>query len=116
MIKTNSFIFSWDEFGIEAIIPINNFKEIEQNNLLEILKGNKPERNELNNIIRMVIMRAHANPQRHYEVYSIECSPELDEEFWKDFWAKEPQQSADIVRKHGSKLYSGRRIDKPVIT
>lgn len=116
MIKTNSFIFSWDEFGIEAIVPLNSYKELEKNNLLELLKGNKPKSSELDNIIRMLIMRAHFNPQRFYEVYAIECSEELDEEFWKKHWQKEPQSSAEIVRKHGSKLYANRRTIKSVIT
>lgn len=116
MIKSNSYIFSWDEFGVEAIVPLNKFKELEQNNLLEIIKGNKPKHNELDHIVRMLIMRAHANPQRNYEIYAIECSPELTEEFWKEQWKKEPQLSADIIRERGSKLYSGRRMNKPVIT
>lgn len=116
MITTNSFIFSWDEFGIEAIIPLNEYKDIEKNNLLELLKGNKPKSSGLGNIVRNLIMRAHINSQRFYEVYAIECSEELDETFWKKYWEENPQLSAKIVREYGYKLYSNRRTSKQVIT
>ena len=108
MIKELSFIFSWDKFGIESIIPIDSYKELEQQNLLRLIKGEAPLKNNLDKTIFLLIMRARANPQRNYEIYAVNCHHELTEEFWKHQWESHPQQTAEVIRNHGQKLYSNR--------
>lgn len=106
---TNAFIFSWDCNGIEAIIPITQYEKWDQENLIRLLKNEDKKSNPLNTIIRTLIMRARFNTQRHYEIYAVDCDSSLDEEFWKEQWSSAPQETADLIREKGHKLYSDRR-------
>jgi len=108
MTTTNAFIFSWDLYGIESIIPISPYEYIDQNNLLKMLSGEHVEKNPLDSIIQRLLLRARFNTQRHYEIYAIDCDNSLDEEFWKAQWADYPQETAEIIRSRGHKLYSDR--------
>lgn len=110
---TNAFLFSWDENGVEAIVPITQYEDVVERGLAAIA-GKKMPRNPLDQIITSVIMRARANGQRHYEVYTIDCTEDFTEEVWADLWANQPQYCADIVREKGVKLYCNRRTGKGV--
>jgi hypothetical protein len=112
---TNAFIFSWDCNGVEAIIPITQYEDMDKRNLINILAERKKEANPLNNIISNLTMRARFNLQRHYEIYAIDCSKELDEQFWRDKWQSEPQFCADLIREKGLKIYSDRAKQDRVI-
>ena len=106
---TNAFLFAWDQHGIESIVPITEYEHWDKQNLIRILNNKKIERNPLNNIIHNLIIRARVNSQRHYEIYAIDCSAELDEEFWREQWREHPQFTANLIRERGHKLYSNRR-------
>lgn len=112
---TNAFIFSWDCEGIEAIIPITKFEKWDQENLMRMLKNENTQRNPLNTIIQTLTLRAIYNPQRHYEIYAVDCSEDMDEVFWREQWLESPQATADLIRNRGHKIYSDRRQTKPVI-
>lgn len=112
---TNAFIFSWDQLGIESIIPITEYEHYDKQNLMRMLKGENTVRNPLNGIVQSLIMRARYNPQRHYEIYAVDCDPSLDEEFWRQQWQEHPQFTADLIRDKGHKLYSDRVTKTPVI-
>jgi hypothetical protein len=98
---TNAFIFSWDELGIDSIVPITQYENWDKVQMLT-------SRNRINEIIRGLMLRARYNGQRHYEIYAIDCDAELDEEFWRRRWIEDPQLCADIVRERGIKMYSAR--------
>lgn len=104
----NTFIFSWDQLGIESIVPIHDYEQIDKDNVIRILKGNAPTTNPVNSIIRNILMRAKLNPQRHYEIYAVDCDLALDEEFWKMQWKEHPQFTAELIRDKGHKLFSDR--------
>lgn len=112
---TNAFIFSWDCNGVEAIIPITQYEDMDKRNLINILAERKKEANPLNNIISNLTMRARFNSQRHYEIYAIDCVKELDEQFWRDKWQSDPQFCADLIREKGLKIYSDRAKQDRVI-
>jgi hypothetical protein len=112
---TNAFIFSWDCNGVEAIIPITQYEDMDKRNLINILAERKKEANPLNNIIHNLTMRARFNPQRNYEIYAIDCSKELDEAFWRARWEDDPQFCADLIREKGLKIYSDRATKERVI-
>jgi hypothetical protein len=112
---TNAFIFSWDCDGVEAIIPITQYEDMDKRNLINILAERKKEANPLHNIIYNLMMRARFNPQRHYEIYTIDCSKELDEAFWRAKWNDDPQFCADLIREKGLKIYSDRATKERVI-
>jgi hypothetical protein len=105
-----SFIFSWDIYGVEAIIPISQYEYWEHEYLLKILErgSNVPDRNPLQSIIQALILRAKFNNQRQYEIYAVGCSEECDEAFWRQQWEVYPQATADIIRERGHKIYSDR--------
>jgi hypothetical protein len=105
---TNAFIFSWDQLGIDGIVPITEYEDWDKVQLMEVLKGNKLVKNPIGNIINMLIMRARFNTHRHYEIYAIDCDFELDEQFWKERWQDNPQWCADLVRKKGHMIHSDR--------
>lgn len=113
---TNAFIFSWDIYGVEAIVPITKYENHDKENLMRILKEEATKPNPLNNIIQALLMRARFNTQRHYEIYAIDCDSSLDEQFWRKQWEEHPQFTADLIRDKGLKLYSDRQTKQPVIT
>lgn len=108
----NAFLFSWDQLGIESIVPITEYEHWDKQNLINLLKGEASTRNPLNTIVRNLILRARYNPQRYYEIYAIDCSEELDLEFWKEQWNKYPQETADLIRERGHCLY---KEPKPIV-
>lgn len=113
---TNAFIFSWDQLGIEAIVPITQYEHHDKQNLIRILSEKSVERNPLDSIVRSLILRARYNPQRHYEIYAVDCDESMDEKFWRTQWEEHPQATADLIRDRGHKLYSDRVTKKPVIS
>ena len=113
---TNAFIFSWDQLGIEAIVPITQYEHHDKQNLIRILSEKSVERNPLDSIVRSLILRARYNPQRHYEIYAVDCDESMDEKFWREQWEEHPQATADLIRDRGHKLYSDRVTKKPVIS
>ena len=112
---TNAFIFSWDCQGVEAVVPITQYENMDKRNLINILAERKKEHNPINDIIFNLTMRARFNPQRNYEIYAIDCSKELDESFWRAKWEAEPQFCADLIREKGLKIYSDRATKERVI-
>ena len=112
---TNAFIFSWDQLGIESIVPITQYERIDRDNTMRILREEKTVRSPLNGIIQMLLMRARFNTQRHYEIYAIDCDESLDEEFWREQWEVDPQGTAELIRERGHKLHSDRNIGPGVV-
>lgn len=112
---TNAFIFAWDCNGIEAIVPISQYEGHDAENTFRILTDKPTERNPLDTIVRNLILRARYNTQRHYEIYAIDCSVDLDEVFWREQWDTEPQATADLIRERGQEIYSDRVKTAPVI-
>ena len=113
---TNAYIFSWDQLGIEAIVPITQYEHHDKQNLINMLSEKPAERNPLDSIVRSLLLRARYNPQRHYEIYAVDCDASMDEKFWRRQWEEHPQETADLLRERGHKLYSDRATKKPVIT
>lgn len=105
---TNAYIFSWDNLGIESIVPITQYEHHDKQNLIRMLSEKKTEPNPLNKILGMLLMRARVNTHRHYEIYAIDCNASMDEKFWREQWEKYPQETAELIRERGHKLYSDR--------
>jgi hypothetical protein len=114
--STNAYIFAWDNTGIESIVPITQYEHYDRDNTMRILSNEPTVRSPLTSILQMMVIRAKANPQRCYEIYSVDCSDEMSEDFWREEWATNPQGCADLVRERGIKLYSDRQTSKPVIS
>jgi len=110
----NAYIFSWDHLGIEGIVPISQYEFHDQENTMRLLKEQSRIPNPLDNIVRSLLLRAKFNPQRHYEIYAIDCAEEMDEKFWREQWEEYPQETAELIRKRGHKIYSDRANTKQV--
>lgn len=112
---TNAFIFAWDMYGIESIVPISQYEHFDKEQLMNLLRDRPRQRNPLDSIIRNLILRARANTQRCYEIYAIDCDESMDENFWRDRWEEDPQFCADLIRERGYKILSDRSTKEPVI-
>ena len=108
MATKNAFIFSWDQLGIDSIVPISQYEFHDQENTMRLLRDQPRINNPLNNIVRSLLLRARYNPQRHYEIYAVDCTEEMDEVFWRAQWEEYPQSTAELIRERGHKLYSDR--------
>lgn len=109
MSNTNTYILSWDCFGLEGIV---NATEMEQERIMNILADRNTGKNaDVSQILSMMTLRARFNTQRSYEIYVIE----VDENISKDDLVKSfkdyPQAMADLIRKQGREIYSD-RVDR----
>ena len=68
---------------------------------------------KVNSILQMMTLRARANPQRHYEIYSINTVEGIDKDTLEQLFNDDPQAAANLIRDRGKKLYSD-RVDKRV--
>lgn len=106
--ETNIFLFSWDQNGIETIISFNDYRKIDEDNTVRQLKGEPLVKNPLNETVGAILLRARFNSHRRYEVYTVNCAPEMTVEFWRKQWFDYPQECADLIRDRGTKHYSDR--------
>ena len=114
---TNTFIISWDMTGLEAVVDVTQDLAAgelrDQEVLFDILKdpeanhGNEPWR-RINSTIQMMTLRARANTQRHYEIYSIQTVEDIDKSTLERLFEDDPQAAAELIRDRGTKLYSDR--------
>lgn len=114
---TNTFIISWDMTGLEAVVDVTQDLAAgelrDQEVLFDILKdpeanhGNEPWR-RISSTIQMMTLRARANTQRHYEIYSIQTVDDIDKSTLERLFEDNPQAAAELIRDRGTKLYSDR--------
>jgi len=115
--KTRLFVLSWDQLGIEGVVDVTEMEakrlNEEKQKMWDILQD-KPENphagrdNDIGSIVRMMSLRARFNPQRHYEIYSVNTDYSITAEDMRTMFENDPQGSADLIRKRGNKLYSDR--------
>ena len=114
---TNTSIISWDMTGLEAVVDVTQDLAAgelrDQEVLFDILKepeanhGNEPWR-RISSTIQMMTLRARANTQRHYEIYSIQTVDDIDKSTLERLFEDDPQAAAELIRDRGTKLYSDR--------
>ena len=71
------------------------------------LKGEKPTVRIPG--IDLLILRARANPQRNYEIYTVQVEADVTLKDIRDMFKDTPQEIVDLVRARGHKLYSDRQ-------
>lgn len=99
------FLFAWDAYGLEVCLDLT---EIEQDNLISTL-SDKPTKN-INSILSMILLRANANHQRHYEIFTCQVDKDITVDDCKEMFANNPQHAADTIRNLGTNLYNNRRV------
>ena len=106
--SSNIFVVSWDQTGLECILPVT---EITQNGVFEALKIGKSTAIEtINKTVGMMVMRARYNTHRHYEIYSFTASEGISESDIRDYFENAPQMAADWVRENGTMIFSDRAV------
>lgn len=110
--KTNNFLFVWDCMGLETCI---NLTEIEQNQILDILKDNAVKRIPINSTLNNILLRARFNSQRYYEIYTCNVEENITREDLLKMFNDNPQNAADLIRQLGSQIYSDRLDKKKVV-
>lgn len=101
---SNIFLISWDCEGIEACLNVTDYeKEVVWANL----SGQDPPA-RLSSVVRHLMLRARANPQRHYEIYTMNVEEGISENDVFEMFENDPQGSADLIRDRGNKIFSDR--------
>lgn len=117
-LRNNCFLLSWDCHGLEACVPLHELEQKHQQAEKERVwitlaaedgtdPGNPVDR-EINRVYTSILMRARMNPQRHYEVYTVQTDPSISKEDMIRMFEDSPQSMADLVRERGERLYSDR--------
>ena len=109
MDEGNVFLLSWDMLGLEAVI---NITEIEKEATWATLQD-KPTA-KLNHIVNAIMMRARANGQRHYEVYTVTMESSISKDDVCAMFEHNPQAMADLIRERGRKIYSNRMAENSI--
>ena len=119
------FLLSWDINGLESLVDISTVEKLhEEEEKLRMLKIlSDPEARDpgnqtaqvLNRTVNSILLRARYNPQRHYEVYTIQVAPSINEQDMIDLFNQDPQYAVDLIRERGTQLYSD-RLEKTLIT
>ena len=102
---SNLFLVSWDCQGLEAVINITDY---EKETSWALLRNEDPPA-KLNSIVNHLMMRARANPQRNYEIYTMTVASGITDDDVRSMFDRDPQGSADLVRDRGNQIYSDRR-------
>lgn len=104
MTQGNLFILSWDMLGLDSVVNVTN---LEKEITWSVLQDQKPSP-RLGSIVNGIIMRARANSQRHYEVYTVTMDETVTDEDVRAMFDANPQGMADLIRDRGNKIYSDR--------
>jgi DNA integrity scanning protein DisA with diadenylate cyclase activity len=107
MKDSNIYIVTWDMTGLECVIDAN---ELQSEDVMRALRGQKGSK--LGEALFYLTMRARANSQRHYEIYSIHTNSEISKEDLERMFEENPQNAADLIRDRGVKIYSDRANQK----
>jgi hypothetical protein len=102
------FAVMWDCHGLEALARIHDPADT----TFALLQSKKAP--EMPNIMHWRL-RAQANSQRHYEIYTFSVEPGIDIDDIRDMFEANPQVAADTIRRIGHQIYSDRVADHRVV-
>ena len=111
---TNAYLFMWNCYGIESIVPITQYEDQSKFDMWKILKGEETGKNPLDDILTSMQMRARFNPTRSYEIYAMDCEEGITRDDLFDFWDNSPQAAADLTRQKGVCLFSNRNKEHKI--
>lgn len=106
--RNGMFAIMWDCYGLEAVARVPDPADT----TFALLKGVEPP--AMPNI-NMWALRARFNTQRNYEIYIITAVPGIDEDDIRAMFERDPQGSADTIRRIGHKFVSHRETAERVI-
>ena len=98
MNKSKLYLAYWDSLGFECVLDLTNYDK----KLMWASLSNKEIPNEIP--LHQMIMRAKFNPQRFPEIWTFQS--ELDLKTILRYTKDMPQQMADLIREHGTRVYA----------
>lgn len=110
----NAYLIYWSSEGLESVVPISQYEQIDIDNTFRLLNDEDPIRNPVNTIIQTMILRARYNSHRHYELYAITADEGITQQHIEKMFDNDSQGSADLIRRIGHKLYSDRMFKNRV--
>ena len=115
--NTNTYVISWDMTGLEAVVDVTESlrmaNDFERESIFMRIKDphNEPKNkslNDINHVAHMMMLRARANSQRHYEIYILKTTEDITKADLERMFEDRPQATADLIRERGDRLYSDR--------
>ena len=104
----------WHQYGIEAVVDITKQQKEQVFDILAT--GRDSFGSWLNTTVTHMTLRARANDQRNYEIYSIWVDESIGEEDILSAFDENPQNMANLVRERGTEIFkNGRGSQKQVI-
>ncbi len=91
------YIAYWDSLGFECIVDLTD----QDKKAMWACLADKPAPQKLP--VGFLIMRAKANPQRFPEIWTFQS--EVDIETLRQYSIDSPQELADLIREHGTKVF-----------
>jgi len=121
---SKTFIVYWCSEGLESVTDITKLIELanlhEKEKIFNILK--EPEGNhtneyvrEINRMIHMMMLRGRFNSQRSYELYCLHTNDDISKTDLERYFDDNPQETVNLIRERGTKLYSDREDKKRVV-
>lgn len=102
--QPHTLLLVWDCLGLEYSCDLTNY---EKDLMWSTLKGTQPTVRIPG--LDILILRARANPQRNYEIYTVQVEPDVSLKDVQEMFNDSPQEIVDLVRDRGNKLYSDRQ-------
>lgn len=99
MTRPNRFLAMWDCNGLECLFDIT---DVDGDMLMSKLKG---ETYKVPYNLSMMMMRARANLQRSYEIYSF-TTVDMDYDDVKSLFETDPQVMVNAIREQGHMIHS----------
>lgn len=106
----HQFIISWDCYGLEVCCDVT---EAQQRAMWEQLRGELPSESGIPHLEHLKL-RARYNPQRHYEIYTVEAVEGITAQDIRTMFEENPQEAADTIRRLGSCVYSDRATQEEI--
>lgn len=100
MSRPNRFLAMWDCNGLECLFDITDH---DGDMLMSKLKG---ETFKVPYNISMMLMRARANLQRSYEIYTFTTDSTMDYDDVKALFETDPQVIVNAIREQGNMIHS----------
>ena len=102
------FVVMWDCHGLEALARVPDPADT----TFALLQSKKAP--ELPNIMHWKL-RAQANSQRHYEIYTFSVESGIGADDIREMFEANPQMAADTIRRIGHQIYSDRATEDKVV-
>jgi hypothetical protein len=105
--SANLYIAYWDSLGFECIIDVTSYDK----KAMWASLSDKTIPNEIP--LHQMIMRAKFNPQRFPEIWTFHSEVDIDTLI--KYSSDTPQELADLIREHGTKVFVTHRDKNTVI-